>query len=755
MDSFNSLQQELYTISRDISETLSKAGLIHGISANSFTVWAKNCEGIRKQMDEEILRVAVVGPIKSGKSTFTNYIFHGDYVKRSAGVVTSIVTRIRKADSLKARLFFKTWDDVNTDMLQAMLLMPSLKYSAGSDTFDIRRSEDRRNLRNAIDSLSDALLTPNGLFNPQIILLSSYLKGYQTMQEKGFPDSAEVEFDAQRFAEHKRLVSDDSLSVYLKDLQLGINTGFIGNNIEIADCQGSDSPNPLHLTMIQDYLFYVNLILYVISSRTGLRQADIKFLSIIKRMGLMDNIVFIINCDFNEHDTITDLNHLIKNVQTELAVFKNNPEVYSFSALFNLLKSVNDNTDSCNGLNEKELAKLKQWEADRTFYEFSHKGTELFESSLEKKLTRERYSLLLKNHLERFGVIAADIKNNVCINQEILGRDSSSAGKMIEGLRDNQEKMSRIKDIIMSTLSGAQQKIKKDVRLELDRFFGAHSGNALVALIEQIRKYRLMYEKYEDKLELNGFSGTLYLAFQDFKMNIDTFMAERLNPEVIRFIKEKEEYIEEQLKAVAVPYETMVKDALGKYSSQLSDFGINAINTKGNPVDFPAFDSIKSASGLNVPALMTSMHFSAKIKTEAIMHLGFYTFIKFIKKVFKKDMQSRNAEARALKKGMFRIKQEMEKAVLSHFVNYQENLKFQYFFKLIDTVSNAYYQALVERFHANSNDHSDIAALIGEKQADKERALKVLKEIEHDAEGIGLRLERLKSEINQCGKNFV
>ena len=45
--------------------------------------------------------------------------------------------------------------------------------------------------------------------------------------------------------------------------------------------------------------------------------------------------------------------------------------------------------------------------------------------------------------------------------------------------------------------------------------------------------------------------------------------------------------------------------------------------------------------------------------------------------------------------------------------------------------------------------------MIGEKQADKERALKVLKEIEHDAEGICLRLERLKSEINQCDKNFA
>ncbi|MCD6224015.1 MAG: dynamin family protein [Deltaproteobacteria bacterium] len=721
------------------------------MSENLFGTWSKNCEEIRRQIEEEILRVAVVGPIKSGKSTFTNYLFHGDYLKRSAGVVTSIVTKIQKGDSLKAKLFFKSWDEVNADMLQAMVLMPSLKnsakYSAGSDSFDIRRAEDRSNLHLAVDSLSDALLISNGTLNPQIVLLSSYLKGYQIIKERICLDTSEAEFDEKRFAEHKVLVSDDSLSVYLKDIQLEIDTGFIGNNIEIADCQGSDSPNPLHLTMIQDYLFYANLIIYVISSRTGLRQADIKFLSIIKRMGIMDNIIFVINCDFNEHDTITDLNKLIKNIQEELSIFLNNPEIYSFSALLNLFKSMNNNSAIGNSLKEKELAKLNQWKGDSEFYEFSNRGTESFESSFNRKLTRERYSLLLKNHIERFGMIAAGIKNCVCINHEILGQDSSNAQKMIEGLRENQEKMSRIKDMIMSTLSGAVQKIKKEIRIEVDRFFGGRSGNVIGNLIDFIRNYRLVYEKYENNLDLNGFADTLYLVFQDFRMEIDAFMAERLNPEVIRFIKEKERDIEEQLESVVVPYETMVKDALVKYISELADFGINGMDTKGKIIDFPDFDSIKAAAGLTVPKVVAHMHFSAKIKTEAIMRLGFYNFIKFIKKIFKKETQNRREEALALRKSIFRIKQETEKAVTSHFVNYQENLKFQYFFKIIESASNSYYKALVDRFHANSADHSNIADFIGNKQADKECALKVLKEMEQIAEQIGLRIKSVKKEL--------
>lgn len=64
------------------------------------------------------------------------------------------------------------------------------------------------------------------------------------------------------------------MAVYLKDVQLEIKSNRFEKNLEIADCQGSDSPNPLHITMIQDYLSTTHLIIYLISSRTGLRDAD-------------------------------------------------------------------------------------------------------------------------------------------------------------------------------------------------------------------------------------------------------------------------------------------------------------------------------------------------------------------------------------------------------------------------------------------------------------------------------------------------
>ena len=108
------------------------------------------------------------------------------------------------------------------------------------------------------------------------------------------PDTVTLCYAEDHFGEHRTFVGNDILAVYLKDVELEINTGDIDSHIEIADCQGSDSSNPLHLTSIQDYLLRTHLIVYVISSRTGLRQADIKFLSMIKKMGIMENILFVL-----------------------------------------------------------------------------------------------------------------------------------------------------------------------------------------------------------------------------------------------------------------------------------------------------------------------------------------------------------------------------------------------------------------------------------------------------------------------------
>ena len=147
----------------------------------------------------------------------------------------------------------------------------------------------------------------HGARNLNTMLLRCYLNGYESLQEMLFTGSLEKEFKKKEFQKHWDFVGNDALAIYLKDIELEIGGMDLARDTEFADCQGSDSANPLHLALIQEYIQLSHLSIYLISSRTGLREADIKVLSIIKKMGILDNIMFVVNCDMSEHESLEDL----------------------------------------------------------------------------------------------------------------------------------------------------------------------------------------------------------------------------------------------------------------------------------------------------------------------------------------------------------------------------------------------------------------------------------------------------------------
>jgi GTPase SAR1 family protein len=746
MDTFNSLKKELLQINQDVSALFSDAGSITGMPDHSFADWQKTCSNIYKQMSEQIIRVAVVGTIKSGKSTFINSLFKGDYLKRGAGVVTSIITRVRSGEQLKAKLLFKSWDEVNSEIDQALVLFPSVDWRTEKNRFDIRRKGERVDLQKALSSLSSEHLFANYSRNLNSVLLTSYLKGYEKVKDMISSDSITSHYEDNKFAEHWAFVGDGSMAIYLRDIELEIDSGNIDSNIEIADCQGSDSPNPLHFAMIQDYLLLTHLLIYVISSRTGLREADIKFLSIIKKMGIMDNMLFIINCDFSEHESINDLHALVEKIKEELSMIKPDPEIYSISALFNLFKVRNEN------LSQKDSLRLAQWKKEKELTAFSDHETKRFESLFYNKLTRGSHFLLLKNHLERLSVILSGMTHWVLVNQNIFARDADSANEVIETIKHNQIRMNKITSMMKNTLDGSIQKIKRELKADIDRYFDPRSGDLLGNLIEFIRSYTVPYQNYEENLKAAGFSNTLYLVFQEFKHSLDTYMAETINPEVIRFFREKETRIKEYLDSVSSSFDIMVQDAIVEYNKMMGNFGINKSRKNQERIGLPDIDSIKGMAGLALPPAVASMNYTSRVKTEAVIRLGFYTVLKFFRKFLRKPIQRKNEqEVLALKDGVLRVKRETEKSVLFHFKDYQENIKFQYIYKLIEVASNSLYQSLIDRFRLYVADLSDIVELVNNKLVDKKQASEILKEMEKTSMRIDGRINIIRENLESIG----
>ena len=742
MDRFLQQKEELINVSQKLTGWISDVNTIPGIFDDTLVEWEKSCRSINQQLSEDIVRVAVVGAIKSGKSTFVNSLFKGDYVMRGAGVITSIVTRIRAGKTLNATLYFKSWDEINGDIQRALVLFPSLNGHLHHDGFDIRVKQQRQTLEDAFSGLGSEALITNDSKNVNGVLLNSYLKGYDRVKDTIGTKNVTVEYKKRSFADHRRFVGTDSLAVYLRDIELKINTGAFNAYIEIADCQGSDSSNPMHLTMIQDYLIRTHLIVYVISSRTGLRQADIQFLSMINKMGIMDNILFIVNCDLNEHESIPELNRLVEGIKEELSIIKPDPEIYPISALYNLFKELRED------LPEKDRKRLSQWENETQFIEVSDQNTELFKNTLLKKLTVEKPALQIKNNLERLGVITSGMKHWLQLRQEVLSGDAERAKEIEDRIKLHRKKMNSIKSMIKSTLDGAVYKIKEKLRTDIDRFFDLRSGDVMEPVIEEVRSYRMAMDEYQATLESSGFTHTLYMVFQEFKQTLDAFMAKTVNPKVVQFVRLQERKIFNHLGSIAAPYDGMAKDALGEYSQSMQKLGLPLDLDTSQEINYPALDAVKAIAALSFPPAAASMQYSARIRTEAIMRLGFYSLTKLVKKMLKKPIEQKNEEEiQALKHGVKQMKRETERSIVSHFKDYKENIKFQYLFQLVDAISENIHQTLLERFKGYDTDLSKIVEQMNTNRIDKEEVIESLNRTLKMPETLNQDINRIREEL--------
>jgi hypothetical protein len=747
MDEYQQIRQAILDNCRRASHLTTTSEKIPGIAQSSLAQWRKTSDLVEDQLQKEVLRVAAIGPIKSGKSTFINALLKNDYLKRGAGVVTSIVTRVRKGADLSATLYFKSWDEINDEIRLATALFPSNQWRSRQEPFDLRRRNDRGELRAALANLnSDHLITGNTR-NPDSVIMMAYLDGYDQVFEQVGADQQVKSFNREEFARHRDFVGNDSLAVYLKDILLRVETPSLAAHMEVADCQGSDSPNPRHMAMIQDYLMVAHLFVYVISSRTGLREADIRFLSMIKKMGLLGHILFVVNCDFSEHDNLEDLTNLLARLKQELSMLKSDPEIFTFSALHRLYGDMGQQ------LPEKERRRLEIWENEEQLVAFSNSQADRFLEMLQQRLSRERYPLLLHNHIEHLDRVFGSMTHQAEVNLDLLRSDSSRIEQIVTGIDDQRKKIEELGSMIRSTLNGAVEKIKQDLRMAVDRYFDPISGETLAGAIDFIRSYQPAGDQMVADLEAMSFNGALYQQFQIFKQACDRYMTEMVNPRILGFVRETEQEIFEKLTMVAKPYEVMVKDALDGYNRMLAKQGLPQIPDAPSTVGAFNLEAVKSVQGLSVPSAGATMHYSAKVKSEAWARFGAYSLGRWVRKLFKKGNGDDRAEGlKALKVGVARMRREMEESLKRHFVDHRETLKFQYLFKLVDLLVNALHEGLMAQFATHQSDLSEMVTSIKSRQLDEAATATALEDMIKEATAASEELAQQRRRIAELSQ---
>ena len=153
---------------------------------------------------------------------------------------------------------------------------------------------------------------------------------------------------------------------------------------------------------------------------------------------------------------------------------------------------------------------------------------------------------------------------------------------------------------------------------------------------------------------------------------------------------------------------------------------------------------------LELPPAAATMNYSTAIKTEAIMRLGVYNFIKQIKRLFRQPVKDEAANAMsALKDAIKRMKKETEESLVFHFKNYKENLKFQYVFQLVDAVSDNIHDVLMERFHDYTRDLSHLTGSMAKNQVDKEQLSVSLKTSASTVDEISGKIKQFGEKLNE------
>ena len=299
----------------------------------AFPDFRRLAEGI--DADGRPRSVYLLGTIKSGKSTLVNALLGRDLMPRGAGVKTFNLTRATRApvpgarvrlfsgEQLRARLAF------DFRMLGFAAELPEMPWSlAGAgdlveilEAFDAACREDER--LQAVEADASLLgLLPLSLARVRhtIVGLSEVVAREDTATLERIGADAELRFEGEDFERYRDWTRSHDVAALIREIELGVPfPPELPPGLELVDCQGSDSLNPLDFADVDAIVENADLVVYVVQSRLGLRQADRHLLRHLADRGAADRLLVVLNVEAFDAMTADEFAVLEQRVATELA----------------------------------------------------------------------------------------------------------------------------------------------------------------------------------------------------------------------------------------------------------------------------------------------------------------------------------------------------------------------------------------------------------------------------------------------------
>jgi hypothetical protein len=641
--------------------------------------WQKVLSQVEAHVAEDTCRLAVVGAVKSGKSTMINALVGQDLLRRGAGILTAMITRVQPGPEPRAVLRFKGWDEINGEIRRALGLLPSPRLVDRTEPLDLKEAPDRELLAQVLAEAREADLWTEGSLDQNYLLLKSYLEGYDLLKDL-MPATGVLPLAGRDLARHGELVTWEATAVYLKDVLLTIPFPWPAAGVELGDCQGSDSPIPQHLAQVLAYLVKSDLVLYVISSRVGLRQADFQFLAELKRMGLMPHILALLNLDLGEHTSQQEVVRIRDQVAQELSSWQPEPRVYAFSALKVLLDRRQARGET---LDPREAAVLQVWATLPDAAAFSEAEAARFEQDLKTALGDLRTRRLAGGSLAQVQMVARGLREQLELTDDLLTRGLDAIKELEVRLEARRQPLQATMTTVSQTLEGAGNRLKKALRNRVDHLLDRHAGQVGREVHEFLQTYTPDWEQLAPAGGAPVFRTVLYQLFQDFAKALAHHVSGEVNVALVEFIREQEEWLRQELAHLWQPLFLGLQEALTLYYREIADLGL--------PAAAPALEIAASPRppGLELPLLSLEVVPDWRFAREVWVRSGM-GFLGRAWDALKRrlglagETEPRKQLLRDLERALAALKEWVQEEVQVQLLDYRERLKFQYFFPLVD-----------------------------------------------------------------------
>ena len=636
------------------------AELLQWKDAPQLRHWQEALQHAEDRLQQAKVRIAVLGAVKSGKSTLLNAVLGADRLRRGAGILTSIVTRIQLGKISRAHLRFKSKSLIDRQFQAALAFLQSSDSSLPSCKLD--QASERQSLLHWLDEQPAEEDTSH--FSEERAFLRACLVGYS--EAIGYlNNSTQVRtWSGEESCHHQAWVEQDSRAVFLEDLLLE-EPGWTWQGTEIADCQGIDSPNPLHLVQVQEYASRSNLLIYVISSRIGIRQADVHLLRNLYQLGLADQIIFVINLDLNEHEEQADVDRITEHILRDLRRCGwQQPHYFMFSALHLLLQRKLE-------LTTREQKQLEFWQ-DHPVSQMSANAWKTFQEELHMRLAHQQSQTLLAGEWRHCQRLHRQVSEFVERLQITLSAETLDWEEWQSELQHRQRYLNYHEQNLRYTLKGGEQHWKQHIDYGIRALFERQGGKVWSSLDRFLRQLELTQPK-------DNFSPNIQsmLWVQEAREKLLRWVVDEINvsllPEIARLCSEITMLINQ---AVEPFFEVLDELQHREYKLQ-SKLQNDLVSSSENPKVYWQFPEIEPIS------FTTTMAFQTPEQLRSWLLYGQSWFRTLWRKERNPQMDFHQHSQRELER---QLQENLDFDVL----NYRENLKYRYLWsgteQLLETI---------------------------------------------------------------------